>query len=248
MAETPWQDVARALDDCLPQTQCGQCGYNGCRPYADAMAQGAAPVNRCPPGGQDGVSLLAGVLGVPVIPLDPDYGPTKPRLIASIQGDHCIGCTLCITACPVDAIIGANKKRHAVIASLCTGCELCIPPCPVDCIELTHVPQHSHWTRQQAHAARVRMHSRDLRLQRQKQEHEARLEAKALHKAAHLDTLTHGTADPAEAARKRDVIAAALLRARLRRAGSSTDSAPGIDSDIKPESTPGSSPTEDKTP
>lgn len=181
------------------------------------MAQGLAPVNRCPPGGQDGVALLAGVLNVPVIALDPDFGPTKPRLIADIQPVHCIGCTLCIKACPVDAIIGANKKRHAVIASLCTGCELCIPPCPVDCIDLKPVEQHSHWSQTLAHAARDRMQQRQLRLVRQEQARDSKLEAKALHKQAHLTNLTRGAEDPQEAQRKQDVIAAALQRARMRR-------------------------------
>lgn len=217
MADSSWTVLADALDDCLPQTQCGQCGHNGCRPYAEAMARGEAPINRCPPGGQQGVEQLARIMSQPVIPLDPDYGPTKPRLIADIQAEHCIGCTLCIRACPVDAIIGANKRRHSVIAALCTGCELCIPPCPVDCITLHPVDGHTGWTRQDAHAARSRMQQRNIRLIRKADENRERLEAKALHKRDHLTEETRGADNTDEAARKRSVIEAALQRARERR-------------------------------
>jgi electron transport complex protein RnfB len=128
------------IDRLLPQTQCAQCGYPGCRPYADAIASGDADINQCPPGGEAGVAALAELLGRPVIPLNPDFGEVKPPLLAVIREDECIGCTLCIKACPVDAIVGAAKLMHTVIADHCTGCELCLPPCPVDCIDLVAAP------------------------------------------------------------------------------------------------------------
>ncbi len=128
--------LVERIDDLLPQTQCGQCGFGGCLPYAEALANGDTPINRCPPGGMRGVERLATLLDRPVIPLDPECGIEKPPLVAVILEDTCIGCTKCIQACPVDAIVGAAKLMHTVIADLCTGCELCIPPCPVDCIEL----------------------------------------------------------------------------------------------------------------
>lgn len=128
------------IDDLLPQTQCGQCGFGGCRPYAEALADGQALINRCPPGGTRGIKRLAALLEQPVIPLDPDCGEEKPLHLAFIREDECIGCTKCIQACPVDAIVGAAKLMHTVVEDLCTGCELCIPPCPVDCIELHPAP------------------------------------------------------------------------------------------------------------
>lgn len=126
--------VAR-IDACLPQTQCGQCGHPGCRPYAEAIAAGA-PINQCPPGGEETIRVLAELLGVDAVPLDTTHGQTAPPQIAVIDEAVCIGCTKCILACPVDAILGAAKYMHTVIASECTGCDLCIAPCPVDCITL----------------------------------------------------------------------------------------------------------------
>ncbi|MDX1669555.1 MAG: RnfABCDGE type electron transport complex subunit B, partial [Limnobacter sp.] len=146
------------IDDLLPQTQCTQCGFDGCRPYAQALFDEQADLNRCPPGGESTIRALSQLTGKPAKPVDPECGETIERHIAHIQPEHCIGCTLCIKACPVDAIVGTNKKRHAVIAPLCTGCELCIPPCPVDCIDMLFLPQFSHWSTQDAHAARARMH------------------------------------------------------------------------------------------
>jgi electron transport complex protein RnfB len=142
------------IDALLPQMQCGQCGYPGCRPYAEAMARKDADINRCPPGGATGVKALAELLGVEVKPLDVQRGPQKPESVAVIDEERCIGCTLCIQACPVDAILGAPRFMHTVIASECTGCELCLPPCPVDCIAMvpvkatTHIgrPQEPGWT------------------------------------------------------------------------------------------------------
>jgi len=122
------------IDAILPQTQCGQCGHPGCRPYAEAIAKGEADINHCPPGGEEGIRKLADLLGREFKPLDAEYGEEKPKQVAVIEENDCIGCTLCIQACPVDAIVGASKTMHTVVAALCTGCELCIPPCPVNCI------------------------------------------------------------------------------------------------------------------
>ena len=126
--------LADRIDALLPQTQCEQCGFHGCRPYAEAMARGEAPINRCPPGGAAGIARLAALLDAAVLPLDPDHGVEKPRTLARVVEADCIGCTKCIQACPVDAIVGAAKLMHVVIDPLCTGCELCVPACPVDCI------------------------------------------------------------------------------------------------------------------
>jgi electron transport complex protein RnfB len=124
------------IDALLPQTQCTRCGYPACKPYAEAIARNEAPINRCPPGGEDGIRALAALTGQPVQPLDPECGEETPPRIAIIDEDVCIGCTKCIQACPVDAVVGAAKLMHTVIPQLCTGCELCIPPCPVDCIDM----------------------------------------------------------------------------------------------------------------
>lgn len=126
--------LADRLDRLLPQTQCGQCGYPGCRPYAEAMAAGEAGADRCPPGGDDGARVLARALGVPPVRYDRSLGEYRPGRVALVVEEDCIGCTKCIQACPVDAIIGGAKHMHTVIEPLCTGCELCVPACPVDCI------------------------------------------------------------------------------------------------------------------
>ena len=128
--------LVQRIDALLPQTQCTKCGYDGCRPYAEAIAAGAADINQCPPGGDEGVARLARLLGRDARPLNPANGAYRPPRVAVIDEDACIGCTKCIQACPVDAIVGGPKLMHTVIADLCTGCELCLPPCPVDCIEL----------------------------------------------------------------------------------------------------------------
>jgi electron transport complex protein RnfB len=130
------EDLARRIDALRPQTQCTRCGYEGCRPYARAIAAGEADINQCPPGGEAGIRALAELLGRKPKPLNPANGIEKPTVVARIVEEDCIGCTKCIQACPVDAIVGAPKRMHVVIADLCTGCELCLPPCPVDCIEL----------------------------------------------------------------------------------------------------------------
>ncbi|GBG14119.1 electron transport complex protein RnfB [Novimethylophilus kurashikiensis] len=130
------------IDAILPQTQCGQCGFPGCKPYAQAIASGEADINQCPPGGEPGVKALADLLGVEPKPLNAEHGTPKPKSVAVIDENTCIGCTLCIQACPVDAILGAAKHMHTVIASECTGCELCVAPCPVDCISMQPIGEH----------------------------------------------------------------------------------------------------------
>jgi electron transport complex protein RnfB len=138
--------VVDRIDALLPQTQCGQCNYPGCRPYAEAIAAGEAPINQCPPGGVAGIRALADLLGVEALPLNPANGEEKPPRVAVIDEAACIGCTLCIQACPVDAIIGAPKLMHTEIADACTGCDLCLPPCPVDCIEMVaRTPTSGAW-------------------------------------------------------------------------------------------------------
>lgn len=138
--------LADQIDAILPQTQCGQCSYPGCRPYAEAIANGEAEINRCPPGGETTIIALADLLGREPIPLDDEVGEEQAKTVAIIREDTCIGCTLCIQACPVDAILGAAKQMHTVIESECTGCELCLAPCPVDCIDMVPVTEDIfHW-------------------------------------------------------------------------------------------------------
>ena len=164
--------LAARIDALLPQTQCTKCGYAGCRPYAEAIAAGEADIDRCPPGGDAGVARLAALLQRAAKPLDPAYGAYRAPQVALIDEEACIGCTKCIQACPVDAIVGASKLMHTVIAAWCTGCELCLPPCPVDCIDLVPVPQLPA-----ADLSRARHDSRARRLVRDAAERAARLEA-----------------------------------------------------------------------
>ncbi|MBS0308643.1 MAG: electron transport complex subunit RsxB [Proteobacteria bacterium] len=214
--------LADQIDALLPQTQCTKCGYAACRPYAEAIADGSASYNQCPPGGAQGIERLANLLGKPIIPLNPVNGVERPRPVAVIDEAACIGCTLCIQACPVDAIVGAAKQMHTVIAELCTGCDLCVAPCPVDCIAMLPITGDDTgwhaWSPQQADAARSRYRFRDFRLQRDKQENDARLAAKA---AAKLHALaSEAAASPeqkAEQDRKRAIIQAAMERARLQK-------------------------------
>lgn len=133
--------LVEKIDAILPQTQCGQCGFPGCKPYATAMANGEADINQCPPGGDDGIHKLADLLGREYKPLNAENGVEKPKSVAFIDEAACIGCTLCLQACPVDAISGAAKQMHTIIAPLCTGCELCVAPCPVDCISMQAVEE-----------------------------------------------------------------------------------------------------------
>jgi electron transport complex protein RnfB len=223
--------LCNALDAALPQTQCTRCGYPDCRGYAQAMAAGQAPINRCPPGGAEGVARLAALTGQPVLPLDPACGQEGPRLLAVIDEDWCIGCTLCITACPVDCIIGAHKRMHTVVDADCTGCELCVPACPVDCISMQpisgalapdrddHPPPTGWqaWSAEQATQARTQYLARNQRRVRLQQAHDDRLEAKAALKLA--DLAAHSRLnDPVALEKKRAVVAAALARAKAKRA------------------------------
>lgn len=215
-----------AIDALLPQTQCTRCGFEGCRPYAEAVANNRAQINRCPPGGVAGVERLSALIGRPALPLDPECGPTLPPSAAVIDESACIGCTLCIQACPVDAIVGAGKVMHTVLLDACTGCELCVPPCPVDCIAIVPVTElrvHQFEVLERdpadwqgaANAARSRFAFRSRRLDGEKVEREVRLTRKAEQKLANLP------ADDPDGARKRAVIEAALARARARRATAS---------------------------
>ena len=144
------------VDRLLPQTQCRRCGFEGCLPYAEAIVEGSAPINRCPPGGEATIAALAQQQDTEVLALDPACGATQPRRVARIDNDTCIGCTKCIVACPVDAIVGAPKHQHHVLADRCTGCDLCLAPCPADCITMTPVSQD--WS--DADANRGRRHHR----------------------------------------------------------------------------------------
>jgi len=213
--------LADRIEDLLPQTQCTKCGYQGCRPYAQAIADGSAALNQCPPGGAEGIQRLSALTGYPVIPLNPVNGMERPRAVAYIDASLCIGCTLCIQACPVDAIVGAPKLMHTVVPDLCTGCDLCVNPCPVDCIVMYPVTEQTGWqawTPELATAARERHDFRALRLQRDKDENDARLAAKAVAKMKAVEALDPATdADAAEKERKRAIIAAAMERARLRK-------------------------------
>jgi electron transport complex protein RnfB len=212
--------LAARVHDALPQTQCKRCGYPDCLGYAQAVAAGEADINQCPPGGQEGVLRLAAITGRAAKPIDPDFGAEGPRTVAFIDEDWCIGCTLCIAACPVDAIVGANKRMHTVIEAHCTGCELCLPVCPVDCILLENVTGEATgwqaWSAPLADHARTRYEQRSLRLQRETDEQAQRLLAKAELKVSDIAAHSQHT-DPAVLAKKRSIIEAALDRARAKR-------------------------------
>ncbi len=207
--------LADRIDALLPQTQCTKCGYAGCRPYAEALAAGTAPINQCPPGGRAGIAQLAALLQRPMLPLNPANGTEDPLAVAVIDEARCIGCTLCIQDCPVDAIVGAPRRMHTVLAADCTGCELCLPPCPVDCIEMIAVQPPRTWTPTDADAARSRFTARRLRLDRDQHDLDQRLAAKAMARADALET----RAEPksSDDARKQAIVQAALERARTRR-------------------------------
>ena len=162
--------LVEAFDRALPQTQCTRCGYPDCRGYAEALAEGTTPINRCPPGGAEGIRRLASIAGRSTLPLDPSTGQEGPRLLAVIDEARCIGCTLCLPACPVDCIVGGPKSLHVVIEAHCTGCELCVPACPVDCIALTPVSGSrtgwDAWSPAQAESARRRYAAHTRRLGR----------------------------------------------------------------------------------
>jgi electron transport complex protein RnfB len=162
------------INEILPQTQCTRCSYPNCKEYATAIADNAADINQCPPGGDLVIKQLATLLNKPVKALNPENGTIKPRQIAIIKEEDCIGCTLCIKACPVDAIVGTNKMMHTVIEDYCTGCDLCVPVCPVDCIIMEDA-QDSSWSKAQAQASKHRYENHNLRKQIELKEREARL-------------------------------------------------------------------------
>ncbi|MET1114988.1 MAG: electron transport complex subunit RsxB [Comamonas sp.] len=227
MPASALQGLAARIDAALPQTQCTRCGYPDCAAYAQAIAQGVAAINQCPPGGAEGIARLAALTGQPVLPLSAEHGLESPRTLAVIDENWCIGCTLCIKACPTDAIVGANKLMHTVIAPHCTGCELCIPVCPVDCITL--IPASgaatgwAAWSPPQAEHALTRYVRRQKRLGGS-----ARAAAPKAAMAAGLEVVMAAPVESAQAASdvtpvdpKKAAIAAALARARAQRGNAS---------------------------
>jgi electron transport complex protein RnfB len=218
-------DPAR-INALLPQTQCTRCGFPDCERYAQAIARREAGINQCPPGGDEGVQRLAELTGLPALPLSAEHGIEGPRMLAVIDESWCIGCTLCIKACPVDSIIGTNKHMHTVVEDQCTGCELCIPVCPVDCISLVAVHESAAaptgwaaWPQALADQAKQRYGFHQIHVTRAKAEQDTRLQVKAEHKLANLEEASRLT-EPAQMDEKRAVIEAALARARARRQGS----------------------------
>lgn len=210
MNETTAQDdLVERIDALLPQTQCTQCGYAGCRPYAEAIARGEADIDRCPPGGDAGVRALAELLDRPVVPIAPECGePVTEPEVAIIDESTCIGCTRCIQACPVDAIVGAAKQMHTVIAAECTGCGLCLPPCPVDCIALVPSPDPTP-LRERAAQFRARYEARRARRAEARRQRRAERQGRA--------------PGEDERSRRRAEVAAAVERARARRAAARGD-------------------------
>jgi len=218
-------DLAAAIDALLPQTQCTKCGYQGCRPYAEAIARGHADINQCPPGGAAVIGKLAQLLGRHQKALNPANGVEKPRTAALIDESRCIGCMLCIHACPVDAIVGSPKQMHTVLTGFCTGCDLCVPPCPVDCIEMVELESLAARGNRHATAlakesvedmsaiARGRYQSRQRRLERDRIQREQQLERKAQARLGRLESLTMGRHDVDH---KKAVVRAAIDRARAR--------------------------------
>ena len=205
------RQLAARLNDALPQTQCTRCGYPDCLAYAHAIAAQLAPINRCPPGGAEGVLRLAALTGQPALALDTACGTETPRALAVIDEDWCIGCTLCIDACPTDAIVGSNKLMHTVIAAHCTGCELCLPVCPVDCIAMENTSGSatgwSAWSPSQAKHAEKRYATRTLR--------RTLAVEPATSAAEHQETATSIRNSTSNS--KSAVIAAALARAKAKR-------------------------------
>ncbi|KAF1047269.1 electron transport complex subunit RsxB [Xylophilus sp.] len=212
--------LALRIDTALPQTQCTRCGYPDCAGYAQAVAAGEAGINQCPPGGEEGIRRLAAITGRPPAPLSAEHGIEGPRTVAWIDEDWCIGCTLCLKACPTDAIAGANKRMHTVIEQWCTGCERCIPVCPVDCIHLDNASGErtgwAAWSAADAAWARERYGLHAERQRREERENAQRLQSQAQAKLA--DIAAHSSlTDPAVLDRKRSLIEAALARAKARR-------------------------------
>ncbi len=205
-------DLIAKIDAVLPQTQCRQCGYEGCKPYAEAIARGEANINQCPPGGEAGIHALAKLLQRPFQALNPAHGITKPKAVALIDEETCIGCTLCIQACPVDAILGASKLMHTVISQECTGCELCLPPCPVDCIQMQTIPgRPTAMNEAEAAVARQRHQQRLARLALEKRE-TAQTYSKRNQTLAMTET-------PSTEVLKKNAIAAAMARVKAQKTG-----------------------------
>ena len=200
-------NTAERIDALLPQTQCTRCGYPACRAYAEAIAAGEDDLNQCPPGGEAGIVALAALLGRAPKPLNPVNGVEKPREVAVIDEAACIGCTKCIQACPVDAIVGASKWMHTILVDECTGCDLCIPPCPVDCITMVPAPDDGRAPLQRADDYRARYVARNARLEREARERAAELAAK---KAVLGDASV-------------SAVQAAILRARAKKSGGAAD-------------------------
>ena len=214
-------DLTALILDALPQTQCTRCGYPDCAAYASAISNGEANINQCPPGGAEGIARLSKITSQPIQALNPEYGTEAPRTVAFVDEAWCIGCTLCVSACPTDAIIGSNKRMHTVIEMYCTGCELCLPVCPVDCIHLENISGEATawnaWTPEQATVARQRYSSRNERHLRESEAHRIKQEEKAREKLADLEEHSQIT-DAALLDRKRSLIEAALARAKERNA------------------------------
>jgi electron transport complex protein RnfB len=226
--------LAARIEDALPQTQCTRCGFPDCRGYAEAIAFDNAEINRCPPGGHEGIHRLSALTGRASSPLDAERGVEGPRRLAVIDEQWCIGCTLCIKACPADCIVGATKRMHTVIDALCTGCELCIPVCPVDCIALVDVTSPAvgwqAWSPELAAQARERYDRHKQRLVREQREHDLEMAQRAAVKLAELEQHSRIT-DPAALEAKRAVVAAALARARTARAPARPSDEPKADGD-----------------
>ena len=218
----PHGQLAAHILDALPQTQCTRCGYPDCAGYSRAIEAGEADINQCPPGGQQGVARLAHITGRPAKELDPSFGMESPRQTVFIDENWCIGCTLCIDACPTDAIVGSNKRMHTVMEQYCTGCELCLPVCPVDCIKLESASGTASgwaaWSQPQADLARARYATRTDRRQRQRIEHASKLAAPAQMKVANLAEHSR-IEDPTVLDHKRAIIEAAIARAKALRTG-----------------------------
>ena len=220
------QALASRIHAALPQTQCTRCGYADCEAYARALAGGEAEINQCPPGGSEGVQRLSALTGRSVRPLNPEHGLEGPRTLAVIDEAWCIGCTLCLKACPTDAILGSNKQMHTVIEAWCTGCELCIPVCPVDCIQLENASSEATgwqaWSATQAATALQRYTRHRQRQEREEAENRARLQSQAELKLK--DLAAHSRlSDPGQLERKRALIEAALQQARARRSDTATN-------------------------
>ncbi len=213
-------DLVRQIFTALPQTQCTRCGFPDCQAYAEVIVAGEAAINQCPPGGYEGIARLSRITGLAAEPLNPVHGVESSRSVVFIDENWCIGCTLCIDACPVDAIVGSNKRMHMVIESLCTGCELCLPVCPVDCILLENVTEQrtgwAAWSQSQADAAKERYAFHVAKAQSQQLKNNEKLEKKALEKLADLPAHSQHT-DEAVLDKKRAIIEAALAKARSQR-------------------------------